>query len=120
MEAKDINNMKEAIKEKYLALLDPNEESENFSENNSPVIEKKVSSVTLYDKRKISFEKWSNDSGVDLESYSKKIVFDLLTKAHSSEKLWKIGFSTYQRDFYQPYSREIGLKKSSGAPPRRK
>ena len=96
----------------------PDSQNPEPSENNLPVIEQKINTVTIYDKRKISFEKWSNDSGVTLETYKKEVVFNLLVNATKNESLWKISFETYKKDFYQRYSKEIDLKKSSGAPPR--
>ena len=103
-----------------MEVTKPDYQTPESSENSLPVIKQKVDSATRYDKRKISFEKWSNDSGITLESYSKEPVFNMLTNATKNESLWKISFETYKRDFYQRYSQEIDLKKSSGAPPRRK
>ena len=110
VEAKDVNKMKEGLKAK--------EQLEGLILNNRPVIKQKINTVTIYDKRKISLEKWSNGSGVTLETYKKEVVFNLLKNATKNESLWKISFETYKKEFYQPYSKEIDLKKSSGAPPR--
>ena len=117
VEAKDINNMKEAIKAKYLALLDPNEESENFSENNSLVIEKKV---TVYDERKISLENWLKRSGLTFNSRPKKEIFEMIKKANKDNPLWELNYDSYEKIFYRPYSKEIGLIGRSGAPPKSK
>ena len=129
--AKDVNKIRDGlnVKKESVALIanqievdatNPDSQNPESSENILPVIKQKINTVTIYDKRKISFEKWSNDSGVNLESYSKESVFRMLVNASKNESLWKAGFETFKRDFYQRYSKEIGLKKSSGAPPRRK
>ena len=132
MEAKDVTRIKDGLNAKkeseslstnkieVMEVTKPDYQTPESSENSLPVIKQKVDSATRYDKRKISFEKWSNDSGVTLESYTKESVFNMLTIATKNESLWKISFETYKRDFYQPYSQEIDLKKPSGAPPRRK
>ena len=100
MEAKVINNLKEAIKAKYLAFLDPNEESENLSENNSLVIEKKV---TVYDERKISLENWLKRSGLTFNSRPKKEIFEMIKKANKDNPLWGLNYDSYEKIFYRPY-----------------
>ena len=132
MEAKDVTRIKDGLnsnkesessstnKIEVMEVAKSDYQTSESNKNNPPVIEKKVDLATRYDKRKISFEKWSNDSGVTLESYSKESVFKMLANATKNESLWKISFETYKREFYQRYSQEIDLKKSSGAPPRRK
>lgn len=112
VEAKDVNKMKEGLKAK--------EQLERLMANNLPVIEQKVTKVTVYDERKISIENWLKRSGLTFDCRTKKEVFEMIKLAHKDNPLWGLNYDSYEKIFYRRYSKEIGLVGKSGAPPNSK
>ena len=69
-----------------------------------------------YNQRKIIFDKWRDESNPDFDALTKEGIFEQVKQNDSS--LWNISFETFKRDFWQRFSKENGLVKKPGRPPK--
>ena len=117
------NKESETLNANQIKVVDattPDLQDPESSENILPVIEQKVTKVTVYDERKISIENWLKRSGLTFDCRTKKEVFEMIKLAHKDNPLWVLNYDSYEKMFYRRYSKEIGLVGKSGAPPNSK
>ena len=77
-----------------------------------------IAEEDAYARRKVSFDKWLEQSKVEIKSLKVEDTYIQVKQFNKQE--WNIIFESFKRDFWQKYSKENGLNKKPGRPPGKK
>ena len=77
-------------------------------------INQKIAKSNAYDRRKASFDKWVQESSINVKALITEDIYKQLKVYDKNE--WNISLSAFRRDFWPKYSIDNNLQKSPGAP----